>query len=711
MKRILQISVAVMGFALIAGAARAQAWHAMGPPGGDVRTLASDPSDARRIFLGTTDGHIFGSVDGGTHWSLLGRAGTRRDSVITAIVVDPRNAQNLWASAWTLDPQAGGAVYRSTDGGATWKTAGLDGHVVRALAESQSEPDELVAGAVDGVFRSRDAGKSWERISPEGDGELRNFDSIAIDPKDAGAIYAGTYHLPWATTDGGAHWKQIHAGMIDDSDVMSIVVDRADPKRVYASACSGIYLSEDRAADWRKIQGIPYSARRTQQIVQDPEAPATVYAATTEGLWRTNDAGGAWLRITPGDWVINSVAIVPRRDGEAARIVIGTERLGILASDDSGKKFTQSNEGFNHRQVVALALDPQQPGRVLAVVANGPEPLLATEDGGKTWEGLGPGLGAMRHIYASPAGWWATLERGGWMRYDAKKSAWVAAGKLTEDARAQLTAAAQEDADARQTGPHPHAAKRVAAVGVDAREAVNDLAFSTAAWYAATDRGLLRSTDNGATWGLQPLGPMPTLPVRAVRVSEDGRNLWVVSLRGLVFSHDAGKTWSWHDLPMDSGGALWLDIAPADPAEKPRPALSSQGAAVAAYVAAGETIVAGTERGLYVSRDSGNSWQAVGAGLPQAPLQDLAIEGNTFLASMRAGGLYLSRDRGENWERVNGMLAEGFFPVVTTEGAATTLFAASATEGLFAVQVAPAARTSAASTGSGTGTTLRNQQR
>ncbi len=67
-----------------------------------------------------------------------------------------------------------------------------------------------------------------------------------------------------------------------------------------------------------------------------------------------------------------------------------------------------------------------------------------------------------------------------------------------------------------------------------------------------------------------------------------------------------------------------------------------------------ETIVAGTEKGLYISRDSGDTWRAVGAGLPQAELQDLAIEGSTFLASMRAGGLYLSRDRGENWTRVTG---------------------------------------------------------
>ena len=99
--------------------AGAQTWHPLGPPGGDVHSLAADPSRPGRLFLGTADGHIFGSEDAGAHWKLLGRAGTRRDAVVTAIVVDPRDASILFASAWTQDPAAGGGVFRSGDGGRT----------------------------------------------------------------------------------------------------------------------------------------------------------------------------------------------------------------------------------------------------------------------------------------------------------------------------------------------------------------------------------------------------------------------------------------------------------------------------------------------------------------------------------------------------------------------------------------------------------------
>ena len=141
----------------------------------------------------------------------------------------------------------------------------------------------------------------------------------------------------------------------------------------------------------------------------------------------------------------------------------------------------------------------------------------------------------------------------------------------------------------------------------------------------------------------------------------------------MVFSHDAGKSWSWHDLPDSAGGALWLDAA--------------QGGAAGSE---GETLVASAENGLYISRDAGKTWERVGSGLPQAPIQDLAIAGSTFLASLRAGGLYLSRDSGRTWTRVSGAYAEGYFPVVTTVEQATTLFVASATEGVYAVRFAGA---------------------
>src|ERR1700691_5842118 len=118
---------------LLSYSTHAQTWRQVGPPGGDVQSLAAVPGSARTLFLGTSDGHVFGSRDGGEHWALLGRIGEHHDDVIMSMIVDPRSVNTLYATSWTLGSDGGG-VYRSADSGHTWQLMGLEGHVVRAIA-------------------------------------------------------------------------------------------------------------------------------------------------------------------------------------------------------------------------------------------------------------------------------------------------------------------------------------------------------------------------------------------------------------------------------------------------------------------------------------------------------------------------------------------------------------------------------------------------
>ena len=671
-----------LGCALVAPA-RGQTWRPMGPPGGDVISLVSAPSQITRLYLGTVDGHIFTSTDAGQTWALAGRPGTRADLVVQSLAVDPRDERLVYAAGWTLDPAAGGGIYRSEDAGHTWQAAGLAGHAVRALALAASAPETLVAGALDGVFLSRDRGRNWERISPEDHADLRNLDSVAIDPRHPEIIYVGTSHLPWKTLDGGRHWFSIHEGMIDDSDVMSMIVDHAQPGRLYASACSGIYRSENAGIRWQKIGGIPNTARRTHVIRQDPRHPQMLYAGTTEGLWKSADGGASWRRATPPDWNINGVVVIPQSG--AARVVLGTEKLGLLVSEDGAQTFHTANEGFNHRRIVALALDSLHPNRVLAVLADAPEPLLATDDSGRTWKPLGAGLRmeSVRRIYASPDGWWAALDRGGLMHYvaatGARGASWIPAGSLVGDLQPpsepsepllalKRKAHATPPAPLREAGPRPlHAV-------------VDDMAFAAEAWYAATEEALLVSRDHGGTWRAVPFGPL-SLPTRSVRVSPDGRRLWAVSLRGIVYSLDGGTTWAWCDLPVDAGGALRLDAGD------------------------DSTFFATGNRALYVSLDAGHSWRKAGNGIPQVPIQQVVIAGGAVFAAVQSGGIYYSRDRGSSWERLEGSLAESFFPALAVSQSAPIVFAASSTDGLYAVDVTPGAQA-----GEGTGVGARRPE-
>jgi photosystem II stability/assembly factor-like uncharacterized protein len=288
-------------------------------------SFAADPRDAGRLYLGTSDGHVFTSSDEGAHWQLLSRIGVGQDDVITHIVVDSRDSKRLFASTWTLYT-GGGGVYRSSDSGRTWQIVGLGHETVRALAQSPTHPKTWLAGSLTGVYRTSDEGANWERITPAKHDDLKNFDSVAFNPHDDNIMYAGTYHLPWKTSDGGKNWAPIAKGMIDDSDVMSIIVDPANPENVHATACSGIYHSTNAAQQWTKYKGIPFVFRRTQLIRQDPQHPETLYAGTTSGLWKTTSEAGQWKRVTPVDWVVNDIVIDAKNP---QRVIIGTEREGV----------------------------------------------------------------------------------------------------------------------------------------------------------------------------------------------------------------------------------------------------------------------------------------------------------------------------------------------------------------------------------------------
>ena len=651
----------------VSPSAKSQTWKPLGPDGGDVRTLASDPSRPNFIYLGTTDGHIFGSEDGGRHWQLLGLAGAEHNAIVTAILVDPRNSDLLLASTWTRERQGeGGGIYRSTDRGRSWQPAGLIGHAVRAFVAAPSDPDTLVAGALDGVFRSRDAGKNWEMITPANDSELRNFDSLAVDPHDPEIIYAGTFHLPWKTDDGGRDWAAIHEGMIDDSDVLSLAVNPSDSAQVFASACSGIYRSDDAGAHWKRIQGIPDSSKRTLVIRFDPGATNTLYAGTTDGLWKSTEDGARWRRVSPNNWVVNALAVLPAtnaaRSNESdapeqsyAHLLVGTEQQGVMVSDSTTDSFEPANEGFEHRRVVSLVVDRENPSRLGAVLANASDAVVVSDDGGETWTPLGSGLtpASVRRLFSTPAGWYAAVASGGLMRLDMKNDRWVREGLVIEHAAA--TASALHSLVARAT---PATTTMLSAV-------VSDLTFSDAAWFAATDEGLFKSSDAGKSWSRLSFSSLP-LPVDSVRVSADGAEIRIVSSHGMVFSDDAGRSWQWHDLPLESYGALRLEIA--DEA----------------------TLLATSPSGLYISRDDGATWSRAQSGLPASAINDLLVRPEFWVVSSEKAGLYISRDRGANWSSIESPSTsahDNYFPVIVAAFATDSLYAASATESLFLVEL------------------------
>jgi photosystem II stability/assembly factor-like uncharacterized protein len=650
-----------------AGSLQAQTWRQVGPPGGTVISLAADPKDGNKLFLGTADGHVFASPDEGAHWQLISRIGTGQDDVVTHIIVDVSDSKRLYASSWALY-SGGGGVYRSDDAGRTWNIIGLAHETVRALAQSQTDPKLLLAGSLTGVYRSQDQGATWVKITPDHHPDLNRFDSVAFDPKDNNVIYAGTYHLPWKTSNGGKDWFPVVKGMIDDSDVMNIIVDPANSENVHAVACSGIYHSLNGGREWVKYKSIPSIYRRTQLIRMDPANPEILYAGTTSGLWKTVNEKD-FKRLTPVDWTINAMIIDKKNPN---KLIIGTEREGVQISTDGGETFTAANAGFHHQHISDVAVDREHPDRALVVLTFDTNAFLATQDGGNAWKTLGPGLKRteMRHVYAAPTGWWASLTNGGWSKYDETTQKWVRAGLYVTDATT-APASKTTTSKGKKVTPAKAPVAKQAAPKLTAF-LVNDMTFGNEAWYAATAGGVLVSKDHGTTWKSASKDALVRKPAQSVEVSSDGNQVWAVCERNLVYSANQGQKWDAQELAFATAGNLKLQRTD------------------------DSTLFITTNMGLYGSHDAGKTWSR--AEVRELSFQSVAGNGTATVASLQRHGLVASFDGGKSWRRMDDPLSQSYFPAIHTRRDGSIL-AVSATEGLLSLDPNAKSASSAGATG------------
>ncbi len=312
----------------------AASWTPIGPAGGDARAFAQVPGESNHLYLGTTNSWLYESLDGGASWHRLARLDGSDHLILDHIVVDSADPATIYVAAWR-DGQGG--LWVSRDRGHNWsEVASLHGQSIRAFVQAPSDPKVLLAGTLEGSFALAMPASTWAEISPPGSHEIHEVESLAVDPANPDIVYAGTWHLPWKTEDGGKNWHNIKQGLIDDSDVFSIILDPDKPSTVFLSACSGIYKSMNAGLKFRKIEGIPSTARRTRVLKQDPANREIVYAGTTEGLYKTVDGGKTFKRMTGPDVIVNDVFIDPR---DSNHVLLATDRGGVLASDGCRDNF------------------------------------------------------------------------------------------------------------------------------------------------------------------------------------------------------------------------------------------------------------------------------------------------------------------------------------------------------------------------------------
>ena len=303
---------------------------------------------------------------------------------IVSIALHPTNTQILYVA--TND-----AVYKSRNAGTSWERfPSFSARRVTTLGIDPQFPATVYAGTMaDAVYKSPDGGQHWLPHNVGLKEHVSFINEFVFDSTNNEQIYIATTVGVFYSKDGGRGWEERMAGMKEVHIVVSVAINHIDPKVLYAGTTGGIYRSDDAAASWKKINNglIPEAelmaamALGVNVIALDPLDPDRVYAGTTKGLFRTSNKGEVWERIgqTIPESFVSSIAIHP---AQPHLLYIGGPG-GVWKSTDGGAHWQAVNTGLATLNIRALAMGPRNPQELYAGT-NG-SGLYHSTDGGEHW--------------------------------------------------------------------------------------------------------------------------------------------------------------------------------------------------------------------------------------------------------------------------------------------------------------------------------------
>ncbi|HJP97551.1 MAG TPA: hypothetical protein VJ862_03205 [Rhodanobacteraceae bacterium] len=353
-------------------------WRMVGPfMGGRVTTVAGVPDKPNQFYAGYADGGLWETTDSGLHWhDLTGKYfSSATHGSVGAVAVAPSDPRIIYVGTGDSAPRntviTGDGVYKSTDGGKTWKFIGLgETHVITWILVDPKNPRVVYVGALGhlfapnperGVFKSTDGGKSWKKVLyVDADTGVA---TMAMDPRNPDVVYASMWQVsrtPWGFSSGGTG--------------------------------SGLYKSVDGGATWQNISrnpGLPGGVLGKIGVAVAPSNPDVVYALVQAnlgdgepgGLYRSDNAGRTWklmntnMAITQRAFYYMRVFVDPKNAN-----TIWMPNVQLLVSHDGGKTIKQvpTPHGDNH----ALWFNPSNPAIMIEGNDGGATVSL---NGGRSW--------------------------------------------------------------------------------------------------------------------------------------------------------------------------------------------------------------------------------------------------------------------------------------------------------------------------------------
>jgi photosystem II stability/assembly factor-like uncharacterized protein len=357
-------------------------WRMIGPfRGGRTRAATGVPGEPNVFYVGQVDGGVWKSDDYGRTWNPIFDGQPTQS--IGAIAVAPSDSKIVYvASGEGLhrpDLSVGDGIYKSIDSGKTWQHLGLsDSQQIPALAVDPHDPNRLFAAVLGhpygpneerGIFRSTDGGATWKKILYKD--EKTGGSEVVIDPADPNVVYAAMWESrlgPWEdgnnyegtngglfkSTDGGDTWNPLKNGLPKNLVQIQIAIAASDPNRLYATfsttekseyasgAGLGFYRSDDAGESWYKVTDDPRPAMKIGGgdlpiPMVDPKDPNVVYSASIVAM-RSTDGGKTWtsFRGAPGGDDYQNLWINPSNPN----IILLVSDQGALVSVNRGESWS-----------------------------------------------------------------------------------------------------------------------------------------------------------------------------------------------------------------------------------------------------------------------------------------------------------------------------------------------------------------------------------
>jgi photosystem II stability/assembly factor-like uncharacterized protein len=334
-------------------------YRSIGPArGGRVTTVTGVPSQPFTFYMGSTGGGVWKTVDAGQSWTNVtdGQIGVGSMGAIDVSQSDPNTIYiGTGSDGLRSNVSIGDGVYKSTDAGKTWTHVGLrDAGNIGGVRVHPSNPDIAFVAAIGnpfkpnaerGVFRTKDGGKSWQKVLFVSDST--GAVDVEFQPGNPSVVFAAMWRgerKPWTiisgareggiyrSTDGGDTWSKVTTGLPNELvGKANIAVSNANPNRIYvlieAKPGSGLYRSDDGGASFQVASTFAQIITRPfyyTTITADPQNADVLYAGS-EGYFRSADAGKTWqpMRVPHGDnhdlWINpnNSDVMIQSNDGGA----------------------------------------------------------------------------------------------------------------------------------------------------------------------------------------------------------------------------------------------------------------------------------------------------------------------------------------------------------------------------------------------------------